>query len=147
MNSIGIMGEEWGSNAPFPFFCDFKGDLAEAVRKGRRREYGWAYAKYGGEIPDPLAGSTFQSAVLDWELRNNAAGKKRLALVQNLLAIRRREIIPRLAGARFGDAHVADNGLLTAHLRVGGGATLAIVAHPSDNRGNKPTSAAARAPN
>jgi len=25
---------------PFPFFCDFKGDLAEAVRQGRRKEYG-----------------------------------------------------------------------------------------------------------
>ena len=50
-----FMGEEWGSKAPFPFFCDFKGDLAEAVRKGRRSEYAWAYAKYGDEVPDPLA--------------------------------------------------------------------------------------------
>ena len=49
-----FMGEEWGSKAPFPFFCDFEGDLAEAVRQGRRREYAWAYAKYGDEIPDPL---------------------------------------------------------------------------------------------
>jgi maltooligosyltrehalose trehalohydrolase len=141
-----FMGEEWGSKAPFPFFCDFKGDLAEAVRKGRRREYGWAYAKYGGEIPDPLAGSTFQSAVLDWELRNNAAGKKRLALVQNLLAIRRREIIPRLAGAPFGDAHVADNGLLTAHWRVGDGATLQLVANPSNSEVTSQRSAATGTP-
>ena len=50
-----FMGEEWGSKAPFPFFCDFKGDLADAVAQGRRREYGWAYAKYGDEVPDPLA--------------------------------------------------------------------------------------------
>ena len=64
-----FMGEEWGSKVPFPFFCDFKGDLAEAVRKGRRGEYGWAYAKYGDEVPDPLEKSTFQSAVLDWESR------------------------------------------------------------------------------
>jgi len=27
-----FMGEEWGSKAPFPFFCDFKGDLAQAGR-------------------------------------------------------------------------------------------------------------------
>ena len=77
-----FMGEEWGSKAPFPFFCDFKGDLAEAVRKGRRREYAWAYAKYGDEVPDPLDASTFQSAVLDWDARNEPAGQKRLALVQ-----------------------------------------------------------------
>ena len=55
-----FMGEEWGSKAPFPFFCDFEGDLADAVRKGRREEFAWAYAKYGDEMPDPLAPSTSQ---------------------------------------------------------------------------------------
>jgi maltooligosyltrehalose trehalohydrolase len=128
-----FMGEEWGSKAPFPFFCDFKGDLAEAVRKGRRSEYAWAYARYGGEIPDPLAKSTFQSAILDWDSCDAAPGKKRLALVQNLLAIRRREIVPRLAGATFGDAHAEDNGLLTAHWRMGDEATLRLVANLSNN--------------
>ena len=49
-----FMGEEWGSKAPFPFFCDFEGDLADAVRKGRRREFAGAYAEYGDEVPDPL---------------------------------------------------------------------------------------------
>ena len=49
-----FMGEEWGSKAPFPFFCDFEGELAEAVRQGRRREFAGAYAKYGDEVPDPL---------------------------------------------------------------------------------------------
>jgi len=127
-----VMGEEWGSKAPFPFFCDFRGDLAEAVRKGRRTEYDWAYAKYGNEVPDPLELSTFQSAVLDWESRNEAAGKKRLALVQQLLAIRQREIVPRLAGATFGDAHAADNGLLTAHWRMGDGARLRLQANLSN---------------
>ena len=50
-----FMGEEWGSKAPFPFFCDFGGDLADAVRKGRRVELAWAYAEYGDEVPDALA--------------------------------------------------------------------------------------------
>jgi maltooligosyltrehalose trehalohydrolase len=128
-----FMGEEWGSKAPFPFFCDFKGDLAEAVRTGRRREYDWAYAIYGNEVPDPLEPSTFQSAVLDWESRNEVAGRKRLALVQELLAIRRREIVPRLAGATFGDAHAADNCLLTAHWRMGDGTTLRLLANLSNS--------------
>jgi maltooligosyltrehalose trehalohydrolase len=126
-----FMGEEWGSKTPFPFFCDFKGDLAEAVRKGRRREYAWAYAKYGDDVPDPLAPSTFRSAVLDWESRDSA-GQKRLALVRNLLSIRAREIVPRLAGARFGDALAADNGLLTASWRLGDGAALKLTANLSN---------------
>ena len=126
-----FMGDEWGSKAPFPFFCDFKGDLAKAVRNGRRQEYAWAYAKYGDEVPDPLAASTFQSAVLDWK-SCDTTGRKRLALVRELLAIRTREIVPRLAGARFGDARAADNGLLTADWRLGDGATLRLMANLSN---------------
>ncbi len=128
-----FMGEEWGSKAPFPFFCDFKGDLAEAVRKGRHQEYAWAYAKYGNDVPDPLAKSTFQSAVLDWESCNGQAGQQRLALVQELLATRQREIIPRLAGAAFGNADVADTGFLTATWRMGDGATLQLAANLSSS--------------
>jgi maltooligosyltrehalose trehalohydrolase len=146
MTPMLFMGEEWGSKVPFPFFCDFKGDLAAAVRKGRRSEYAWAYAKYRDEIPDPLAKSTFQSAILDWESRNEAPGKKRLALVQNLLAIRRQEIVPRLAGASFGNAQAADNGLLTANWRMGDGATLQLVANLSNSEIAREGSAASGTP-
>ena len=34
-----FMGEEWGCQQPFLFFCDFEGELGEAVRKGRREEF------------------------------------------------------------------------------------------------------------
>ncbi len=127
-----FMGEEWGSKAPFPFFCDFKGGLAEAVRKGRRHEYAWAYAKYGDEVPDPLASSTVGSAVLDWDSRDEASGRRRLALMRDLLTTRRQTIVPRLAGAAFGEAHAADNGLLTASWRMGDGAMLRLIANLSD---------------
>ena len=127
-----FMGEEWGSKAPFPFFCDFEGELAKAVRDGRRKEFAGAYAKYGDEIPDPLDPLTFRSAVPDWESRDEETGRERLALVQSLLAIRRREIIPRLAGAAFGEARAADNGLLTAGWHMGDGATLRLLANLSD---------------
>ena len=126
-----FMGEEWGSKAPFPFFCDFHGDLAEAVRRGRRNEYAWAYARYGDEVPDPLEPSTFQSAVLDWQSISSAAGQQRLALVQRLLKLRQREIVPRLANATFGQAEVRDNGLLTASWAMGDGTALNLVANLS----------------
>ena len=126
-----FMGEEWGSKAPFPFFCDFEGDLAEAVRNGRRREFAGVYAKYGDEIPDPLDPLTFQSAMLDWQSLNEEAGRKRLALVQSLLAIRRREIVPRLADTTFGGAQATDGDLLTADWRMGDGTTLRLLANLS----------------
>jgi maltooligosyltrehalose trehalohydrolase len=131
MTPMLFMGEEWGSKVPFPFFCDFKGDLAAAVRKGRRLEYGWAYAKYGDDVPDPLDLSTFQSAKLDWNARESGKGQERLALVQRLLAVRKKEIAPRLAGARFGEAHVDAKGLLSASWRMGDGSQLRLLANLS----------------
>ena len=35
-----FMGEEYGEENPFPFFCSFRGEeLVKTVREGRRREY------------------------------------------------------------------------------------------------------------
>ena len=126
-----FMGEEWGSKTPFPFFCDFHGDLADAIRNGRRREFASAYAKHGGDVPDPLENSTFRSAKLDWKERDQQGGKARLTLVRQLLEIRRQNIIPRLNGARFGSASAQDNGLLSASWQMGDGATLKLTANLS----------------
>jgi maltooligosyltrehalose trehalohydrolase len=146
MTPMLFMGEEWGSTAPFPFFCDFRGDLAHAVRKGRRTEFAWAYAKYGDEIPDPLDRATMQSAVLDWDARAADPGRKRLTLVRDLLAIRRRDVVPRLAGATFGEAHAGDDGLLSAHWHMGDGKTLRLLANLSDRELAFPPTAFAGTP-
>ncbi len=68
-----FMGEEWGARDPFLFFCDFEGDLAKAVRDGRRQEFArfpeFADDRNVDEIPDPLAESTFLASKLDWSKR------------------------------------------------------------------------------
>ena len=83
--------------------------------------------------PIRLSASTTKSAVLDWDSRDQASGRQRLALVRDLLTIRREKIMPRLAGAVFGEAHAADNGLLTAHWRMGDGAMLRLDANLSND--------------
>lgn len=133
-----FMGEEWGSKAPFPFFCDFHGELATAVRNGRRQEYAWAYARYGDEVPDPLDPATPQSAVLNWDQRSPEEDA-RLALVQKLLAVRQKEIMPRLGSVASGEADVADDGLLTAHWHLANGTTLRLIANLSDQHIATPT--------
>jgi len=125
------MGEEWGSQQPFPFFCDFRGPLAEAVRAGRRREYAEAYAGHRDDTPDPVAAATFRSAIVDWDSCTTMLGKRRLDLVRRLLAVRRQEIVPRLAGAKFGTVQVT-SGLLTAHWRMGDGSRLTLTANLGD---------------
>jgi maltooligosyltrehalose trehalohydrolase len=126
-----FMGEEWGSHQPFPFFCDFHGDLAQAVRKGRREEFRVAYESMGDKIPDPLAEETFRSAILDWDACATPAGQQRLALVRDLLMTRREMIAPRLAGAAFGSAQW-DEDVLTADWRMGDGKRLLLLANLSD---------------
>ena len=34
-----FMGEEWAASQPFPYFCDFDGELGDKVREGRRKEF------------------------------------------------------------------------------------------------------------
>jgi maltooligosyltrehalose trehalohydrolase len=85
-----FMGEEWGCRQPFLFFCDFDGELGEAVRKGRRAEFA-RFASFGGEVPDPLDEETFRRSTLRWE----EADPQWLAHYRQLLELRRREIAPR----------------------------------------------------
>jgi maltooligosyltrehalose trehalohydrolase len=85
-----FMGEEWGCKQPFLFFCDFKGELGEAVRKGRREEFS-GFASFKSSIPDPLAESTFKQCVLNWDQRDEGW----LSHYRELLQLRAREIAPR----------------------------------------------------
>jgi hypothetical protein len=92
------MGEEWGETTPFLFFCDFDGELAEAVRNGRRQEFGrfpaFADSESQARIPDPNALRTFQQSKLDWT--HGKTHQAVLDLYRQLLALRHREIMPRL---------------------------------------------------
>jgi 1,4-alpha-glucan branching enzyme len=97
-----FMGEDWGSTQPFPFFCDFGAELADKVREGRRREFA-RFPEFRDEaararIPDPNADSTFASAVVDWSVPAGDAGRVWLDFTKELLDLRQREIVPRLAG-------------------------------------------------
>jgi maltooligosyltrehalose trehalohydrolase len=130
-----FMGDEWGSVRPFPFFCDFQGELAEAVRKGRRAEFEAAYAAFAGDMPDPLDESTFQSALLDWNECDTSRGREWLAFTRDLLQIRTTEIVPRLAGATFLSAY-SDGALITATWRLLG-ASLALLANLSEQNAER----------
>jgi malto-oligosyltrehalose trehalohydrolase len=101
-----FMGEEWNASQPFPFFCDFGPDLAEAVRKGRREEF----AKFPEfqdpaqreRIPDPQAETTFLSAKLSWDERADGSHREWLEFYRRILMTRRERIMPLLPGIRHG---------------------------------------------
>ena len=83
-----FMGEEWGARTPWQFFSDHEGELGEAVRRGRRAEFGshgWATE----EVPDPQAVSSFEDSTLDWAEPEQQAHVSLLAWHRDLIALRR----------------------------------------------------------
>jgi malto-oligosyltrehalose trehalohydrolase len=96
-----FMGEEQASPASFQFFTDHHGELAEAVREGRRREFASFAAFFDPArreaILDPNALETFARSrpVADPE-----RGVARSEFYRRLLGIRREQIAPRLKGAK-----------------------------------------------
>jgi maltooligosyltrehalose trehalohydrolase len=140
------MGEEWGERTPFAFFCDFHGDLATAVREGRRREFAqWPSFKNPQNrelIPDPNALSTFLDSKLEWSGAETEEGEARLALVSRLLAIRRQEIMPRLVGmeGQSGIVDVVAGSLLVISWTMGDGSKLRLFANLGDRPVNLPAS-------
>jgi malto-oligosyltrehalose trehalohydrolase len=101
-----FMGEEWGATQPFPFFCDFGPELAEAVREGRRAEFArfpeFQDPAARARIPDPLAAATFESAKLRWEDLARPSHAAWLDWHRRILAVRRAEIVPRLPSIQQG---------------------------------------------
>lgn len=61
-----FQGEEWAASTPFPYFCDHAGELGDAVRAGRRREFA-AFGWSEDDVADPQDPATFRSAVLRWD--------------------------------------------------------------------------------
>ncbi|MGA7983461.1 MAG: malto-oligosyltrehalose trehalohydrolase, partial [Chromatiaceae bacterium] len=103
-----FMGQEFLAPDPFLFFCDFGDDLAQAVTQGRRREFArferFSNPEAQQAIPDPNDPATFERSRLDWGNLDKEPHRGWLALHRELLALRQREIIPRLAQLRGGEA-------------------------------------------
>lgn len=99
-----------GARQPFLFFTSHHGELADAVREGRRNEFA-EFAEFADEatrerIPDPNAVSTFENSRPDFSARQEPGHAEWYALYRELLSIRHREIVPRLQGARFLETRV-----------------------------------------
>ena len=127
-----FMGEEGASRAPFLFFTDHHGDLAKAVRDGRRREFAEFKGFHDGEaelIPDPNAPETFEAS------RPVRAAKRAAewrAVYKTLLEQRAKAIVPHLSGARALAAKAVGASAVTARWRLGNGAVLDLLCNLGD---------------
>ncbi len=83
-----FMGEEWGARTPWQFFSDHAGELGEAVRRGRKAEFG-SHGWDSGDIPDPQAEATYRASQLDWSEAGTERGEDLLAWHRHLIHLRR----------------------------------------------------------
>ena len=95
-----FMGEEWGTTRPFQFFADFDGELADAVRKGRRNEFA-RFPEFSDphkreRIPDPIDVATFHRSRLEWRELAEPQHAARLDWYRRMLTLRREVIAPLL---------------------------------------------------
>jgi len=133
-----FMGQEWGCTQPFLFFCDFGADLADKVVAGRRDEFSrfpqFRDPAARARIPDPMDRLTFDAAVLDWDACDHTQHQNWLHLHRELLAIRQRELIPRLHNTR-GEVKARGQpgaGALSANWVLGDGSELILMANLAD---------------
>ncbi|MFE4670273.1 malto-oligosyltrehalose trehalohydrolase [Streptomyces sp. NPDC056716] len=100
-----FMGEEWAATTPWQFFTDHTDpQLADAVRRGRRREFashGWAE----DDVPDPQDPATRDRSCLDWSEPGSEPHARVLAWYRRLIAVRRDH--PDLTNPDLSDLKVA----------------------------------------
>jgi maltooligosyltrehalose trehalohydrolase len=130
-----FMGEEFGAETPFLFFCDFEKELAAAVTEGRRDEFGH-FSRFDNpadreRIPDPNAATTFEASRLRWEVVDQSCHRAWLRFYRTLLTLRAQHIVPRLfpgCDVKAGyEVHGARG--LTAYWEFSGGSRLSLLAN------------------
>ncbi len=108
-----FMGQEWASRQPFLFFADLPARLGEALRRGRTEllsSFPGFNAAVASRHPDPTDALSVERSRLDWQSAETPAGRAWLELHRQLLAVRRRELMPLLAAGALGAATYAAAG-------------------------------------
>ncbi|HWI80405.1 malto-oligosyltrehalose trehalohydrolase [Ramlibacter sp.] len=112
-----FFGDEFGTDSPFRYFADWHGELRDAVRRGRQREFGHMARAADGtpvELPDPCDAATFEASRPDRAHARTPEGRRALQLVAAALAVRREHIAPRqplLLTGQHTAQRLADTGL------------------------------------
>ena len=80
-------------------------------------------------IPDPNAAATFEASKLRWAERSASPHRERLALVRELLALRRQRLAPHLPGLRHGGRYRIERGALHVAWDLEDGSAWRLLAH------------------
>lgn len=144
-----FMGEEYAAAQPFFYFCDYTGELAAAVRDGRRAEFA-GFGAFSDEalretIPDPNAEETLERSRLCWSDRMKSPHAQWLEYVSTLLGIRANRIVPLIARIMPGRSEYRiERGLLKVDWPTETGPTLCLMCNLSDEPAQAASGTSAR---
>ena len=109
-----FQGQEFLASAPFLYFADHNADLAKLVRRGRVEFLGQfphiATPEMTSRLVDPSSDTAFKQCKLDWRERASESGVSALALVRDLIRLRRMDATLRRQGVA--DPENCDGGML-----------------------------------
>ena len=131
-----FMDEEYGSTQPFQYFAAYTGDLADALRAGRAREFA-SFTAYRDpaqrtRLPDPNDARTFADSSPPLDTCLDGDRRTWMHFYKSALAVRARLLTPRLSHARALGATVLtddagnDYAALVAHWRLADGEILTL---------------------
>ena len=128
-----FMGDEFHAPSPFPFFCDFHGELAAAVNEGRQREF----SKLADEnthfdlLPGANTPEARAAAVLDWHAIEREPHASALERQRSLLRARRVALSSRLP-AQAVTGELLSPAALHVRWKLADDARLTLVANLDD---------------
>jgi malto-oligosyltrehalose trehalohydrolase len=125
-----FMGEEEGERGPFHYFCDVEEELAEAIRKGRKEQFGKMFES--DDFPDPNDPRTMEES-RPFADEDSEHARRWRELTRRLLALRHERIVPLMKSGRAGPTRVERRGefalsatwpfhagFVVAHVNLGG---------------------------
>jgi malto-oligosyltrehalose trehalohydrolase len=128
-----FMGDEFHAPSPFPFFCNFEGELARAVTEGRRAEFGSLWKEVDlAAVPAPTTAAARDAAVLDWAAIGREPHRSALERARHRLKLRLRELVPRLP-ARVASRALLGPATVEVQWHLADGASLRLAANLADS--------------
>ena len=130
-----FMGEEFGAQTQFLFFCNFASELADKVRDGRRAEFArfeqFRSPEAQARIPDPNDPATFLASKLDWASLEQQPHRQWLRFYRKLLRCRHENIVPQIKDIVPGLAQYDLLGRRAVHVRwaLAKGGSLELIAN------------------
>ena len=109
-----FQGQEFLASTPFLYFADHNPELAVLVRRGRAEFLGQfahvATPEIMARLTEPSSVDTFERCKLDWEELRATEGQQAIALIRDLIRIRRKDATLRQQGIQ--DPEDKPNGIL-----------------------------------